>query len=266
LKGNDATAGHLKDLARRGLKIGADLKIQPKTLKITFEAPARINRGTLEVFRSLRIGAFSYLRSGILRNLSNIGRYCSIGPNVIIGEAEHPTTWLSTSPAQYSLEQFAFFEDRDAVSKRLVKRHDNAKASPCQIGNDVWIGANVIIRNGVKIGDGAIVGANSLVLRDVPPYSVVAGSPAKLFRKRFSDEVIDNLLKLRWWEFHINSLAGIDFSDIGAATAAIESKEAGGLIARGSFEELTVIFTRNLVWTIESNDGTAPREETETRS
>ena len=81
---------------------------------------------------------------------------------------------------------------------------------PVTVGNDVWIGARAIIMDGIKIGDGAIIGANSVVTKDVPPYAIVAGCPAKLIRYRFSEDVINKLLELCWWdypkEFIVNNL------------------------------------------------------------
>lgn len=74
------------------------------------------------------------------------------------------------------------------------------------IGNDVWIGVNACVLSGVRIGDGAVVGACSVVTRDVPPYAIVAGNPARLVRKRFDDETIEELLKIKWWDWDIERI------------------------------------------------------------
>lgn len=128
-----------------------------------------------------------------------IGSYCSIGNNVKIGGGEHPISWVSTSPV--------FYEGRDSVSKKFsqFKREPLKKTI---IENDVWIGQNALIRQGVNIGTGAVIGMGSIVTKDVTPYSIVAGNPAKILRYRFEDSVIDGLLKTKWWELDDKDLTG----------------------------------------------------------
>ncbi|WP_157798770.1 CatB-related O-acetyltransferase [Chryseobacterium geocarposphaerae] len=136
---------------------------------------------------------FSYIAEGSVICETKIGKFCSIGPNVRIAPGKHPThTFASTHPSIYSnpynlLKNFSK-EDIFEYKKDVV------------IGNDVWIGANAIILNGVKIGDGAIIGANTVVTSDVESYAIVVGSPSKLVKHRFSEEEIDYLLKLKWWD------------------------------------------------------------------
>jgi len=127
------------------------------------------------------VNQFSQILSG------TIGKYCSIASFCSIGSNNHPLSWFSTSPKLYS--------QINLVNERGY--HDN-KMAPV-IGNDVWIGTHSIILRGVKIGDGAIIAAGSIVTKDVPPFAVVGGVPAKLLKYRFSSEIIAKLLDIEWW-------------------------------------------------------------------
>ena len=127
-----------------------------------------------------------------------IGKFCQIGAGVefVMNGANHQMNAVSTYP-------FYIFGswDQSAPSKEdLPLKGDTV------VGNDVWIGQNVTILPGVHIGDGAIIGLNSVVTRDVPPYTIVAGNPAKTVRKRFDDELIDLLLKLKWWDKSVEEI------------------------------------------------------------
>lgn len=125
---------------------------------------------------------------------ADIGRYCSIASEVCTISGRHPTSdWVSTSPVFYSNEcqcgmSYASEKLFDESSKKTI------------IGNDVWIGARAIILSGVKIGDGAIIAAGAVVTKDVEPYTIAGGVPAKPIRKRFTDEQIDALINLKWWD------------------------------------------------------------------
>ena len=121
---------------------------------------------------------------------AKIGAYCSIANNVTIGGAMHPMEWASTSPV--------FYYGRDSVKKKFASFH-RAEHKKTIIGNDVWIGGGCFIKQGVSLSDGAVVGMGSIVTKDVPPYAIVAGNPAKLIRYRFDDETINKLLKSEWW-------------------------------------------------------------------
>lgn len=119
-----------------------------------------------------------------------IGNYVSIANSVIIGGAMHPMHWVSMSPV--------FYEGRDSVSKKFTtfKRPEDKKT---KIGADVWIGNYVLIKQGVEVGVGAVIGMGSVVTKDVGPYEIWAGNPAKLIRKRFDDSTIQKLLASEWW-------------------------------------------------------------------
>lgn len=119
-----------------------------------------------------------------------IGRYCSIASNVIIFlGSEHRVDWVSTYPFPFLWKE-----------ARSIKGHP-ASRGDVVIGNDVWVGFGATILSGVTIGDGAAIGACSVVTRDVPPYGIVAGNPAHLIRHRFDEETVKALLRIRWWDW-----------------------------------------------------------------
>jgi chloramphenicol O-acetyltransferase type B len=143
-----------------------------------------------------KIGRFSYVTSAQISN-SKIGAFTSIGPGVKIGGfGKHPMHWISTHPAFYSTRPPSgfSFSDKNYFEEFL----------PVNIGNDVWIGERAMILDGVNIGNGAVIGAGSIVTKDVLPYEVVAGVPAKKIRFRFSDKEIIELEKAAWWDRDVN--------------------------------------------------------------
>ena len=131
---------------------------------------------------------------------TRIGKYCSIANNVIIGAAQHPLDWVSTSPV--------FYKGRDSVSKKFAE-HDLPQSLTTIIGNDVWIGHSVLIKQGVQIGDGAVIAMGSVVTKDVPAYAIVGGVPSKVIRYRFNVETIKKLEEIRWWDFPEEKLISV---------------------------------------------------------
>ena len=124
-----------------------------------------------------------------------IGKFCSIacGARFILNSANHTLKSLSTYPFPL------FFEEWELDRKNVARSWDNK--GDIVIGNDVWIGYEAIILSGVTIGDGAIIASRAVVTEDVPPYTIVGGVPAKAIRKRFSEQTISHLLKIKWWDW-----------------------------------------------------------------
>jgi acetyltransferase-like isoleucine patch superfamily enzyme len=123
---------------------------------------------------------------------SSIGSFCSLGSNIRIGGANHPMHWVSSSSV------FCAYKD-DIKTK--FSHHEFSSFLKTHIGNDVWIADNVLIKSGVKIGNGAVVGMGSVITKDVEPYMIVVGNPARVIRKRFDDDIINKLIEIEWWNF-----------------------------------------------------------------
>lgn len=187
---------------------------------IICEDPIEIRGG---IFDIEKIGAYSYLGGGdtVIRNVSKIGRFCSIAPNVKIGLVEHPTECLSTSPIIWGGGQNIF----DTLDYRDYLTNNSESIANCteilvnktkkktHIGHDVWIGEAAFVRGGVSIGDGAIIAARAVVTKEVPPFAIVGGIPARIIRFRFANDICTYLLKLKWWNYPINLLNKCDLSD-----------------------------------------------------
>lgn len=170
--------------------ISRALSFKPRSvLGSNIDKRAKVGHGTQFVNSS--IGKYSYVFESTVVN-TDIGAFCSIAQGCIIGGAKHPTSWVSTSPV--------FYKGKNCLKKNYSENEFN-EFEKTVIGNDVWIGNGCYIKGGVKIGDGAVIGMGSVVTHDVPPYEIWAGDPAHMIRKRFSDETIENLLKIKWWEW-----------------------------------------------------------------
>jgi acetyltransferase-like isoleucine patch superfamily enzyme len=142
------------------------------------------------------INSYTYIGVNCLIQNANIGKFCSIANNVLIGLGNHPLNFFSTSPL--------FYKKINPLKIILVSNElyfDEYK--PIHIGNDVWIGTNAIILDGVNIGNGAVIASNSVVTKNVEPYSIVGGVPAKLIKYRFTEDKISELMKERWWELSL---------------------------------------------------------------
>ncbi|MBY8908365.1 CatB-related O-acetyltransferase [Salinicoccus roseus] len=139
-----------------------------------------------------RIKNYSYVGVDCTIVNSEIGKFCSIANNVVIGGAEHPKSWVSTSPV---------FHEGKNILKKNFSDHTYSPTKKTIIMNDVWIGNHCLIKSGVKICNGAIIGMGSVVTKDIGPYEIWAGNPAKLIKKRFSQNIINELERIQWWNF-----------------------------------------------------------------
>ena len=203
-------------LRAHGCRLDSGVRGLRGQVKLTLERDVKLHN--VKVFSSdLHIGAFTDIVSNTeLRDVGRIGRYCSVGTNCVIGQNRHshPLDWLSTSGAVIG--------KRQAVAPSPSA---HLQVTPTLIGHDVWIGRDTMIMEGVTIGTGAVVGAQSLVTRDVPPYAVVAGSPAKILRYRFDEPLREQLLASRWWELDREALAHLPCERPEAFVKALEGQQ-----------------------------------------
>ena len=164
------------------------------------------------------IGFATYIGVDNLFLKVKFGKFCSIGNNIKIVFRNHPIDYVSTHPAFHRgnhpvmVKTKLSFVDKDLP---LFNRAENSEYS-CIIGNDVWIGDNVTIMDGMSIGDGAIIAANAVITKNIEPYSIVGGVPAKHIRFRFKPEDIEQLLKIKWWDSPPHEIESISkqFDDI----------------------------------------------------
>lgn len=161
----------------------------------------------VEISSNVSVGDFTYFNSNqnwsIIESNTVFGKFCSIAPGVIIGVGNHDYKNVTTHPIVYNKYYF------DKIKKNIIQLKQNGLVdanAETVIGNDVWIGMNANIKRGIKIGDGAIIGMNSVVTKDVPPYAIVAGVPAKIISYRFKEDEIKLLLDNPWWNLDYEQL------------------------------------------------------------
>jgi virginiamycin A acetyltransferase len=138
------------------------------------------------------VGNYNYFGPYSMVNNAVIGNYCSIAPGVKIGQGEHSIDFITTY---------------NNISSKLINFSLNQNSA--KIGNDVWIGANAIIKQGVKIGDGAVIGAGAVVTKDIPDYAIAIGVPVKVIRYRFEEKTIKEIKKTQWWNYDIKKAMNI---------------------------------------------------------
>ena len=167
------------------IKVSLSARIRNKK---TFDGYNKIGKKT---YIKGHLGKYSYVGQ-YCDIYGEIGRFCSISNNVKCVVGKHPLTYVSTSPSFYSKAKsnnisFCNKDFYDGIEEGVT------------IGNDVWIGENVLIKGGVKIGDGAVIAMGSVVVKDVEPFSIVGGNPAKLIKFRFDEETIKRIKQSEWW-------------------------------------------------------------------
>lgn len=155
-------------------------------------------------WHGVSIGRRSYWQSGYCWGRVQVGRYCSISVNVSIGGDRHPWSWLSSQPFGTG----PVFQENDVDTI---------------IGNDVWIGANAVVMKGIRVGDGAVIGAGAVVTHDVPAWAIVVGIPARVLKYRFDEQTRQRLAAIEWWTIDEDELRRLDASDVNACLSALES-------------------------------------------
>lgn len=179
--------GSLFQLRRQGIKVSPLAYVAPDC---RFEGPNYVDRFCN--LQNTRMGRFSYIGYGSTAFGAEIGRFCSIGPGVKIGLGVHPVDRVSSSPV--------FYSRRNAFGRTWCGEDSMVEEfKEVSIGHDVWIGANALVLGGIHIGHGAIIAAGAVVTKDVEPYAIMGGVPARLIRKRFTPEIIRAIESTTWW-------------------------------------------------------------------
>lgn len=156
--------------------------------------------GERTVLREVTVGDFSYFERHAEAIYADIGKFCSIAANTRINALEHPLERPTTHKVSYRPNEYFRYlgVDQEFRARRRQKR--------VTIGHDVWIGHGAVVMPGVRIGNGAVIGANSVVTRDVPAFMIAAGVPARTTRSRFSEDVAGRLERMAWWDWPLDRL------------------------------------------------------------
>jgi acetyltransferase-like isoleucine patch superfamily enzyme len=159
------------------------------------------------IINNSEIHSYTYLGKNCLVQNTSIGKFCSIANEVLLGLGNHPLDLLSTSPL--------FYRVLNPLQISLIKKDfDLIEYKPISIGNDVWIGTRSIIMDGVSIGHGAVIATNSVVTKDIPPYAVVGGVPAKIIKYRFPTGKIEEIIRSKWWESSIDKISILNIDNL----------------------------------------------------
>lgn len=189
---------------------------RPAVVNTNLHKEARVDIGSLVVESSL--GRYSYIGEHTSLLYTEVGAFTSISNYCAIGGGGHPTNWVSMSPV---------FNTSKGLIKKKIGHNPYEPYEKVQIGNDVWIGSHCLIKAGVKIADGAVVGMGSVVTKDIGPYEIWAGNPARLIRHRFPEEDREFLLSTQWWTWDEESIRdhANTFHDIDAFKSKLTKQE-----------------------------------------
>jgi acetyltransferase-like isoleucine patch superfamily enzyme len=187
------------------------IRVQPgaRIVRSTFNGPLNMERISL-IGPETTMGKYTSLNQDTFIIRATVGAFCAIGARAAINPFNHPTDWLSVHEFQYHPTSYGWVPEYTAMTAREERPPDSF--TRITVGNDVWIGNSVNIL-GANIGDGAVVAAGAVVTKDVPPYAIVAGVPAKIKRYRFSEKIIARFLRAKWWELDLEQLDGLPFRD-----------------------------------------------------
>lgn len=200
---------------------------------IALDPEARIEKYAQVIVGSvlpLELGAFSYGHSVFSTEMA-VGRYCSLSWDVEVMGSNHPMDWVTTSPVTHYPQDIRGLSLylRDIGAKEYGLHRFEHGRLPMTVGDDVWIGAHVMIKRGISIGHGAVVGAGSIVMHDVTPYAIVAGAPARILRHRFEGDLIAELLDSEWWRFGPEVVQALDVRDPARFLDGLRKAIADGL-------------------------------------
>lgn len=225
-------SGFNDHLGRLGISVGREI-MYPIHPDVTVEPPVSLFGANIAL-TPVSIGAFTYFGLDSVFQSARAGRYCSFARGLQVGLAQHPSGWITTSPLPYVADflnfERHFVDGDDGWARELPVENFDARPFTT-IGNDVWIGASAWLKDGITVGDGAIIGAHAVVTKDVPPYAIVVGSPARILRYRFDDAMIERLQRLCWWDYNILEFGGWRASQTEGAVSALEDAIAAGIVA-----------------------------------
>ena len=218
-------------LQRLGLQISGDPGIRGE---LRYENPAWIFGHRL---KNCSVGAFTFFNAAGLTSAYRVqfGRYSQIGESSVIGPPEHPYDWFSNHPfaftrpsllpSMYVMPEFVRLAPEESDAPSFAEETPNDTI----IGHEAYVGVGCFVKRGIRIGDGAVVGARSVVTRDIPPYAIAVGSPARVVRLRFEDRIVERFLALEWWRYDLAPFKQrVDFAKVEATLAFFEERKSLG--------------------------------------